>query len=356
MKIFVDIGHPAHVHYFRNFIRLMQEKGHEFFISARDKEVSLTLLDKYRIPYFNRGRGSSSIFGKAAYLVKADWDLYNEARKFNPDLFLSFASPYAAHAAKFLGKRHISFTDTENARLGILSFAPVTECILTPVSFEKEFGQKQIFFKGFMELCYLNPNYFKPEESVLSGIGISVNESFCVLRFVSWGANHDLGQSGIPDNIKAELVFELSKRMKVLISSESPLPPEIAKYKIQVSPEKIHDVLSFASLYIGEGATMASECAMLGTPAIYVNTLTAGTIKKQESYGLLSHHWNFDKVMHEAFEIINMADRKEEFQRRRHKMLCDQIDVTAFMVWFIENYPESARIMKENLNYQDKFR
>ena len=41
LKIFVDIGHPAHVHYFRNFIKLMQDKGHEFFVSARDKEVSL---------------------------------------------------------------------------------------------------------------------------------------------------------------------------------------------------------------------------------------------------------------------------------------------------------------------------
>jgi hypothetical protein len=29
-------------------------------------------------------------------------------------------------------------------------------------------------------------------------------------------------------------------------------------------------------------------------------------------------------------------------------MLSDKIDVTAFMVWFVENYPESVKIMKEN--------
>lgn len=29
-------------------------------------------------------------------------------------------------------------------------------------------------------------------------------------------------------------------------------------------------------------------------------------------------------------------------------MITDKIDVTAFKVWFIENYPVSLRIMKEN--------
>tara|TARA_B100000315_G_C14584869_1_gene592441 strand:+ start:2797 stop:2976 length:180 start_codon:yes stop_codon:yes gene_type:complete len=49
----------------------------------------------------------------------------------------------------------------------------------------------------------------------------------------------------------------------------------------------MHDVLYYATLYIGEGATMASECAMLVTHAIYVNSLTAGTLEKQEEYGLI---------------------------------------------------------------------
>ena len=35
----------------------------------------------------------------------------------------------------------------------------------------------------------------------------------------------------------------------------------------------MHNALKYASLFVGEGATMASECAILGTPAIYVNSL-----------------------------------------------------------------------------------
>jgi len=37
-------------------------------------------------------------------------------------------------------------------------------------------------------------------------------------------------------------------------------------------------------------------------------------------------------------------------------MLEDKIDVTAFLVWFVENYPESFSIMRENPDYQAGFK
>jgi predicted glycosyltransferase len=355
MRIFIDIGHPAHVHYFRNFIKMMQSKGHDLFISARNKEVSQILLEKYSIPYFNRGKGSSNLIGKGAYFFKADWLLYNKALRFKPDIFLSFASPYAAHISKILGKPHIALTDTENAKLGILSFAPLTECILTPSAFLKSFGTKHIKFDGFMELSYLHPKYYSPDPDILEKLNLG-SEPFALLRFVSWGANHDLGHTGIPEVSKIELVSELAKSWHVLISSEGKLPFELEKYRIAISPEKMHDVLSFASLYIGEGATMASECAMLGTPAIYINSLTSGTLEKQEKYGLLFGYSSFEKVMEKIREIINTPNFKEELQYKRQNMLSEMIDVSAFLVWFIQNYPESAQIMRENPDYQYNFK
>ena len=40
MKILIDINHPAHVHYFKNFIKIMEKKGHEFLIISRNKEIN----------------------------------------------------------------------------------------------------------------------------------------------------------------------------------------------------------------------------------------------------------------------------------------------------------------------------
>ena len=356
MRILIDIGHPAHVHYFRNFIKLMQEKKHEFFVSARDKEVSQVLLEKYNIKYYNRGKGSKSLLGKLLYLIKADVVLLMKSIKFKPDILISFASPYAAHVSKIIGKPHIALTDTDKAKLGILSFAPFTKTILTPNSFKKDFNKKHIRFNGFMELCYLHPSFYKPNPSILSELGLSLNEKFILFRFVSFNANHDIGQAGFDIQTKIKLITLLSDKYKILISSESDLPKELKPYQIKISPEKIHDVMAFATLFIGEGATMASECAMLGTPAIYVNTLTAGTIEEQEQYGLLYSYRNSEGVLEKALELLNNANLKETFQTRRQQMLAEKIDVTAFMVWFIENYPQSAQIMQDNPEYQNRFK
>lgn len=334
----------------------MEAKGHVFFISARDKEVSFVLLNKYEIDFYNRGKGAKNIVNKFLYLFKSDYLLYKQAKLFKPDLFMSFASPYAAHVAKILGKPHVAFTDTDNAKLGILSFEPFTKTVLTPISFKKSFGKKHIRFNGFMELCYLYPSYFEPNPSIFSFLKINPGEKFIIFRFVSWDANHDIGQTGLSLEYKNKIVRELSKYAKVFISSEAKLPNDLIPYQINIPAEKIHDAMAYATLFIGEGATMASECAMLGTPAIYVNTLSAGTLEEQEKYGLLFGYRNSEGILEKALELLKTPNLKEEFQARRQKMLADKIDVTAFMVWFVENYPQSVQMMKDNPDYQDNFR
>jgi len=207
-----------------------------------------------------------------------------------------------------------------------------------------------------MELCYLHPKYFKPDINVLFQLKVKESEPFILLRFVSWSANHDLGETGFSSETKIKLVKTLSEHVRVFISSESKLPEELEQYRLPVSPEKLHDVLFYSALYIGEGATTASECAMLGTPAIYVNSLSAGTLEEQERLGLLFSFRNPEGVLEKALELLKIPDLKAEFRKHQDAMLAKSIDVTAFMVWFIENYPESVRIMKDNPDYQNQFR
>jgi uncharacterized protein len=356
MKILIDIGHPAHVHYFRNFIEIMTKKGHRFFITSRDKEVTFDLLQIYNIPFTSRGKGGKGLLGKIFYILYADLKLIRVGLHFKPDILLSFASTYAAHASFFLGKPHIAFDDTEHSKYEIFLYRPFAKVILNPQSFKKDFGKKQIHFKGFMELCYLHPKYFRPDNNVLPQLKLRESEPFVLLRFVSWTASHDRGETGFSSEAKLNLVRELSKNIKVFISSENKLPEELEQFKLPVLPEKLHDVLYYSALYIGEGATTASECAMLGTPAIYVNSLSAGTLEEQERLGLLFGFRNSKGVLEKAFEILNTPDFKATNRNRHDIMLEQTIDVTGFMVWFIENYPESVKIMKENPDYQLRFR
>jgi uncharacterized protein len=354
MKVLIDIGHPGQVHYFKNFIFDFIEKGHKILIVARDKEVTFDLLKSYNLPYKSRGKGGFSIVEKLLYVISGDYKIFRISKKFKPDVFLSFGSIYAAHVSFLLGKPHIAFDDTESAFKS--TWTTFTNAILVPSCYLKDIGNKHIRFKGYMELCHLYKNRFTPDRNIYDSLKISNNSSYVVLRFVSWQAHHDIGHNGITFKTKLDLVRAIKPLAHVFITSESKLPKELEVYRLKISPEKLHDVLAFASLYIGEGATMASECTMLGTPAIYVNSLGAGTIIDQEKHGLLFNFKSSEGVLTKALELLNNPILNDEWMVKRNNMLDDKIDVTAFMVWFIENYPESFKIMKENPDYQYNFK
>ena len=358
MKYLFDIGHPAHVHYFKNCIRILESHGHQIIITARDKEMSLYLLDTYGFRYTCTGKNLSSKFGKLYSIIRNDWIIYKVAKQFRPDVFVSFFLPFPAHVGKLLCRPTIGFTDTENATLSILMTKPFTDIVVTPECYQDRFlKEKKLLFSGYMELCYLHPNYFTPDPSILDLLQLKKNEKYVIMRFVSWGASHDRGHRGLSLEMKKKAVKELSKYARVFISSEGELPEDLKQYQIKIPPERMHDALAFAKLFIGEGATMASECAMLGTPAIYINSLEVGYCTEEEKkYNLVYNFRNSEGILEKAIELLNTPDLKQEWQKRRKRMLFEKINVTAFMVWLIENYPESVRVMKINPEYQKRFK
>ena len=101
---------------------------------------------------------------------------------------------------------------------------------------------------------------------------------------------------------------------------------------------------------------MASECAMLGTPAIYVNTLSAGTLQDQEKNGLLYSYRNPKRVIEKAEEILKDRNAKQKQINCSENYLKNKINVTEFMNWFITNYPHSKIKLKKDPEYQNIFR
>ncbi len=336
MNILIDIGHPAHVHIFRNFAKYMQESGHKVLFTCREKEFEIYLLEHYGFEYKSFGKKYKSTIGKLFGLLKFDLMELIEAIKFKPDLFLSAGSMYAAHAAFLYKKPHFAFEDTFNMEQ-VKLYLPFTQTIfVSKVPDNIKIDRKKLFlYNGYHELAYLHPNWFKPDISVLNELGVKDKEDYFLIRFVSWNATHDRGQGGIDFEEKKKIIETLMKRGKVFISAESKLPKEWEKLRLKIAPHKIHDVMAYATMFIGEGATMASECAMLGTPAIYVNSLEAETIKDQQNYGLLFHFKNGKGVLDKAKELLELPNLKDEFQKRREEMLKDKIDVTKMLIDYV---------------------
>ena len=355
MRILIDLIHPANFHYFKNFIKIMEKNGYEIRVTARNKDVLFDLLKLYNLPYFDMGSGGRGVLGKIFYLIKAEFLMLWNVIFFRPRFVISFSSSFAAHISFLFGITHITFDDTEHNKLNRKIYAPFTKIIFTPDCFMLNFSKNQIRFPGFMELFYLHPNRFKPNYEVLKILKVNPNEKFVIIRFVAWGAIHDIGQSGLDLNCKFELVESLSKFAKVFISSESELPKELLKYKIDIPADKMHDCLYYSSLFVGEGSTMASEAAMLGTPAIYINSLELGYMNQLESkYGLVYNFRTSSGVINKALSIIKRSNLKEFYNNRRIKMLSDTIDPTEMLVWFVLNYPNSYnRVIKNNMSIKD---
>ena len=159
---------------------------------------------------------------------------------------------------------------------------------------------------------------FVVDLEVFREMRLSKDDTFIILRFVSWDASHDVGQHGIQD--RTALVQELERYGQVFITSEGRLDGELAKYQIKVSPEKMHDLMYYASLYVGEGATMASEAAVLGAPSVYVSSLVGmmgNFIELEQKYGLVFNYSDSDKTVNKAIKFIREPDLKKEWKKKR---------------------------------------
>ncbi|MDD3606698.1 MAG: hypothetical protein PHE75_06030, partial [Candidatus Cloacimonas acidaminovorans] len=47
-----------------------------------------------------------------------------------------------------------------------------------------------------------------------------------------------------------------------------------------------------------------------------------------------------------AEELALKPNTKNEYLPKREKLLADKIDVSAFLIWFVEHYPESVKEVK----------
>lgn len=365
MNILIDIGHPAHVHMFRCFAHEMIDRGHSVLFTIRDKEFEKNLLEAEKLPFVNLGRKRAGKISRFLYNIKCECKVLWMARRFKADIFLSHGSIVAAHVASILHKPAIAFEDTFNMEQ-VKMYLPFTSLVLTSDYEHPIHSEKVIKYPGYNELLYMHPRRFQPKsrKEVCEKLGINPTDRYVLLRFVSWHATHDKGHKGVSYENKREVVHQMSKYAYVFISSESPLPEELAKYKLPTAPEMIGHVMAHATLIFGESATMVSEAAMLGVPGIYIDdTGRLYTQNLQEQYGLC---WCYTesaedqkRAIAKAVELL--AQEPDMLAKQMHdasrKLLYEKIDCTAFLVWFIEQYPHSVEeIRKADAKFWDKFK
>ncbi|RNI15776.1 DUF354 domain-containing protein [Methanohalophilus sp. RSK] len=341
MKVLIDIGHPTHVHFYKNTIKELEEKGHEVLVTARDKDVSIKLLNAYDIEYIPVGKIGNTKLDLIYEWIKRDYEIFKISRRFKPDILMGMLNPCAGHSAKILRKKCFLFNDSEVVRSTALITYPFADVIFTPSNFGKDLGDKQVRINGYKELAYLHPNNFIPTKDVFDNLDIDDQDKYIVMRFVAWNAGHDIKRKGFDIKTKIRFVKELEKYAKVYISSETKLEDELEANRINIPPEKMHDFLYFAQMLVGDSQTMTTEAAVLGTPAIRCNSFVgkndmANFTELENKYGLIFNFNDPEKALQKSIEIIQNPEIKTEWKEKRERLLKDKVDVSSFMVDFIE--------------------
>lgn len=180
--------------------------------------------------------------------------------------------------------------------------------------------------------------------------------------------------------------------------TESELPADLEPYRIHIPIEQMHHVQAAASLFVGESATMASESVCLATPAIYIDQVGRGYTDEEARESLL---WMFRPVKDRsalqeseptwisggveecilcaesiAQSLANASNHGLDhfespshygldafpfdpttYAKRHQSWLSTKIDCTAFLTYFIENYPQSVDAVRmADKSFWEKFK
>ena len=358
MNILIEIGHPAHVYKIAPTIKILNDKNHKIVVITKDIPSIKFLLAKFNIPFTVIGAKKDNLIAKGIMQLWYNLRCLILMKKHKTDLIIG--SLTAAYMTRITKTPSILFDDDDDEvePLMVKYVHAYVSHIVSPSSLMGNRKRKDtIYYSGFHELAYLHPNRFTPDDSIFNEIGLKVGDPYFVLRFNAFKAHHDVGIKGLCIENKRKLIAYLETKGRVFITSERNIDQEFKKYQLLLSPEKIHSLIYFATMLLGDSQTMTSEAAILGTPAIKCNSF-AGILsipnelenKYQLCYSFLPE--DADNFFTKIDELLSNRNLKSEFKLRKEKMLADKIDVTAFYVWFIENYPKSATIMTENPDYQ----
>ncbi len=340
MNILFDIGHPAHFHLFKNFIRYLKKSAeHEITITTRDKDITNSLLDYYQLDYLSLskpGQGKSGLFKE---LFIRDYQIFklHSQKKFD----LAFGTSVSiGHLSQWSKVKSINFNEDDDDVVPLYSYLSYPFCtvIVNPTCVRfKRWKAKRIFVNSYHELAYLHPNNFQPDARVIQKYNLK-KDKYIVIRFSALKAHHDVGAKGISEKI-LNRIRSLPKEFEIIESIEG------AK-NFQIAPWDMHHVLAFARLVISDSQTMTAEAAVLGVPALRCNSFVGKLSYLEElehKYGLT---FGFkpedeDSILKKTTELLEIADSVSEYQGRREKMLKEKIDLNAWMINYFQQLSDN---------------
>jgi hypothetical protein len=188
-------------------------------------------------------------------------------------------------------------------------------------------------------------------KNIREKLNLSENKPLAVVRFVSHGATHSLGEKGLSLRFKIQSATTLSEYAHVVVSSEEDLPFALKKYALKCSPDELHRLMASADVLFGESTTMAAESAVLGIPSVVIENKGRGYLTDlQQRFGVVQLYTTRekDKALEAAVQVLQKSPSKAERQSIAEQIREGTTDVTALLLWITGNFPESLEELLNN--------
>jgi predicted glycosyltransferase len=342
--------HPAKFQFHKVQINTLKQKGHIVDIVINTKDILEDLIKEEGWEYTNIFPNSRKIKGVHVYIAAfisiflTVWRLlkYTQGKKYDV-----FVGDLLSIVGRLKGVTAFYATDDVLAAVPeqVVFFKTVKHIIAPEVTDIGKYTSKKIAYKGYKALAHLHPNHFTPDENILSSE--LRGKPYFLIRCTGFGATHDIGKSGISDDVLQKLVPILEPHGQILITSERDLPENLKKYNLKIRKNDITHYINFAQIFIGDSTTMCTEAAVLGTPAVEFDEYfyeIEQMLEIERKYKLIHCYRTnqSDDFVKKITELVNTKNLKKTYQERREILLNETIDVSSFLIWLFENEPLSV--------------
>lgn len=361
MRILVALNHPAHYYVFKYTVIKLKQLGFSVIYVINEKDILEKLLISEHVEFVKinkkrkRNTNAISVISNGIIdLLNQDINLFRLVRNWKPKLMLG-TDMAITHIGTLLGIPSFVFNedDYEVNKLFCKSAYPFATKIIAPdICYVGKYKNKKIGYNGCQKMAYLNPKYFQPDRSQIEEL-IKENENYFVIRLVSLTSVHDIEgkHTGLSEKIIDSLIEELRPRGRILINSEGKLNTKYEEFRLTIQPNKMHHLLAFASLFIGDSQTMCAEAGLLGTPFIRFNDFVGkigylNEIEDKYKLGFGIKTDNPELVLEKTRELLSDPDIKNVWNERRRIIFEEKIDAAQWYTDLIINQFKTLDTLK----------
>ncbi|MEO8358543.1 MAG: hypothetical protein ABI672_00815 [Vicinamibacteria bacterium] len=335
--LFFDINHPVQALMFRPVIEEFRARGRMCRVFARDKDVTLGLLDRFGIKAELLAARRRGWFGAAIELLAREQGLLRRALRDRP-LAIIGTTVHAARVGRLSNAVSIVVND-DNAETSPL-FAriayPFADLIVKPRCMAFEGHRQQVTFRANQQLFYLHPSRFQADPHIHRELGLAPEQRFAMIRLAAHDAHHDKGVNGLRRNQVREIAARIPKDVVVFVSLEKEMPLPEGWRPFRLAPDRLHHALAAAEFFLGDGQSVTAEAAVLGTPALRF-TEFAGRISYLNELGTYGLTWGFKRGQERDLldcldSVLAGRPSREELRASRERFLADTIDPLPWLI------------------------